>query len=62
MEDINRIIEEANAIAAVGSKSKHIRTIFDLSSAAPANEGGPHPDTAGSHESRAQRNRCDDGS
>jgi two-component system sensor kinase FixL len=35
LEDINRIIEEANAIAAVGSKEKHIRTIFDLSSSHP---------------------------
>ncbi len=34
-EDINRIIEEANAIAAVGTKAKHIRTIFDLSSLHP---------------------------
>lgn len=30
-EDINRIVEEANAIAAVGTKAKNIRTIFDLS-------------------------------
>jgi two-component system sensor kinase FixL len=30
-EDINRIIEEANAIAAVGTKAKDIRTLFDLS-------------------------------
>ena len=35
LEDVNRIIEEANAIAAVGSKVKHIRTIFDLSSSRP---------------------------
>lgn len=35
LEDVNRIIEEANAIAAVGSKAKHIRTIFDLSSSRP---------------------------
>lgn len=35
LEDVNRIIEEANAIAAVGTKAKHIRTIFDLSSAQP---------------------------
>ena len=35
LEDVNRIIEEANAIAAVGTKAKHIRTIFDLSSAHP---------------------------
>ena len=34
-EDINRIIEEANAIASVGSKAKHIRTIFDLSPSRP---------------------------
>jgi two-component system, LuxR family, sensor kinase FixL len=35
LEDINRIIEEANGLAAVGSKSKAIRTIFDLSPALP---------------------------
>jgi two-component system sensor kinase FixL len=34
-EDINRIIEEANAIAAVGTKAKNIRTIFDLSALHP---------------------------
>jgi two-component system sensor kinase FixL len=34
-EDINRIIEEANAIAAVGTKAKNIRTIFDLSTLHP---------------------------
>jgi two-component system sensor kinase FixL len=34
-EDINRIIEEANAIAAVGTKAKNIRTIFDLSAQHP---------------------------
>jgi two-component system sensor kinase FixL len=34
-EDINRIIEEANAIAAVGSKARSIRTTFDLSSLRP---------------------------
>jgi two-component system sensor kinase FixL len=34
-EDINRIIEEANAIAAVGTKAKDIRTIFDLSDLHP---------------------------
>ncbi len=31
LEDVNRIIEEANAIAAVGSKARGIRTTFDLS-------------------------------
>jgi two-component system, LuxR family, sensor kinase FixL len=35
LEDINRIIEEANAIAAVGSKAKNIRTTFDLSPVRP---------------------------
>jgi two-component system, LuxR family, sensor kinase FixL len=35
-EDINRVIEEANAIALVGSKTKNIRTTFDLSQAVPA--------------------------
>jgi two-component system, LuxR family, sensor kinase FixL len=35
IEDINRIIEEANAIASVGSKAKSIRTTFDLSSQKP---------------------------
>jgi two-component system, LuxR family, sensor kinase FixL len=35
VEDINRIIEEANAIASVGSKSRHIRTTFDLSPLRP---------------------------
>jgi two-component system, LuxR family, sensor kinase FixL len=35
LEDINRIIEEANAIAAVGSKARSIRTTFNLSSARP---------------------------
>lgn len=34
-EDINRIVEEANAIAAVGTKAKNIRTIFDLSALHP---------------------------
>jgi len=34
-EDINRIIEEANAIATVGTKAKNIRTIFDLSALHP---------------------------
>ena len=34
-EDINRIIEEAHAIAAVGTKAKNIRTIFDLSALHP---------------------------
>ncbi len=34
-EDINRIVEEANAIAAVGTKAKNIRTIFDLSAQHP---------------------------
>jgi len=34
-EDINRIIEEANAIASVGTKAKNIRTIFDLSAQHP---------------------------
>jgi two-component system, LuxR family, sensor kinase FixL len=32
LEDINRLIEEANGIAAIGSKSKSILTTFDLSS------------------------------
>ena len=31
LEDINRLIEEANGIAAIGSKSKSILTTFDLS-------------------------------
>jgi two-component system, LuxR family, sensor kinase FixL len=35
VEDVNRIIEEANAIASVGSKSRNIRTTFDLSHAKP---------------------------
>ncbi len=35
MEDINRVIEEANAIAALGSKAKQIRTTFDLSPLRP---------------------------
>jgi two-component system sensor kinase FixL len=35
LEDINRLIEEANAIASVGSKVKNIRTTFDLSSVRP---------------------------
>jgi two-component system sensor kinase FixL len=35
VEDINRIIEEANAIASVGSKAKGIRTTFDLTPARP---------------------------
>ena len=35
LEDVNRIIEEANAIAAVGSKAKNIRTTFDLSPLRP---------------------------
>jgi two-component system, LuxR family, sensor kinase FixL len=35
LEDINRIIEEANAIAAVGTKAKSIRTTFNLSPARP---------------------------
>jgi two-component system sensor kinase FixL len=34
-EDINRIIEEGNAIAAVGTKAKHIRTTLDLSPKLP---------------------------
>ena len=34
-EDINRIIEEGNAIAAVGSKAKNIRTTLDLSPQLP---------------------------
>lgn len=34
-EDLNRIIEEAYGIAVVGSKSRSIRTGFDLSSAQP---------------------------
>ena len=35
VEDINRIIEEANAIASLGSKAKGIRTTFDLTPARP---------------------------
>lgn len=35
LEDINRIIEEANAIAAVGSKARGIRTTFDLAPQRP---------------------------
>jgi two-component system sensor kinase FixL len=35
LEDVNRIIEEANAIAAIGSKARGIRTTFDLSPARP---------------------------
>jgi two-component system, LuxR family, sensor kinase FixL len=35
LEDINRVIEEANAIAAVGSKDKSVRTTFDLSPSLP---------------------------
>jgi two-component system, LuxR family, sensor kinase FixL len=35
LEDINRIVEEANGIAAVGTKDKSIRTKFDLASALP---------------------------
>jgi two-component system, LuxR family, sensor kinase FixL len=35
LEDINRIVEEANAIAAVGSKARSIRTTFDLSPLRP---------------------------
>ena len=50
MEDINRIIEEANAIAALGlqgqADSHHIRSFAP----APANESGSDPDTAGDHE------------
>ncbi len=34
-EDINRVIEEANAIASVGSKAKKIHTTFDLSPLKP---------------------------
>jgi two-component system, LuxR family, sensor kinase FixL len=34
-EDVNRLIEEANAIAAVGSKAKNIRTTFDLAPEQP---------------------------
>jgi two-component system sensor kinase FixL len=36
LEDINRVIEEANAIAAVGSRDKSVRTTFELSPALPA--------------------------
>jgi two-component system, LuxR family, sensor kinase FixL len=35
LEDINRVIEEANAIAAVGSRDKSVRTTFDLSPSLP---------------------------
>ncbi len=35
LEDINRVIEEANAIASVGSKARSIRTTFDLSPLRP---------------------------
>ncbi len=35
LEDINRVIEEANAIAAVGSKARNIRTTFNLSPLRP---------------------------
>jgi two-component system sensor kinase FixL len=35
IEDVNRIIEEAFAIASVGSKGKNIRTTLDLSHARP---------------------------
>lgn len=35
VEYINRIIEEANAIATVGSKARQIRTTFDLSPSSP---------------------------
>jgi two-component system sensor kinase FixL len=38
MADINRVIEEANGIASVGTKGKGIRTFFDLSPALPAIE------------------------
>jgi two-component system, LuxR family, sensor kinase FixL len=34
-EDVNRLIEEANAIASVGSKVKNIRTTYDLSRIKP---------------------------
>jgi two-component system, LuxR family, sensor kinase FixL len=34
-EDVNRMIEEANAIASVGSRAKSIRTTFDLSPERP---------------------------
>jgi two-component system, LuxR family, sensor kinase FixL len=37
-EDVNRLIEEANAIAAVGSKARNIRTTFDLSPDRPRAE------------------------
>jgi two-component system, LuxR family, sensor kinase FixL len=35
LENINRVIEEANAIAAVGSRDKSVRTTFDLSPSLP---------------------------
>jgi two-component system, LuxR family, sensor kinase FixL len=35
LEDINRVIEEANAIATVGSRDKSVRTVFDLSPTLP---------------------------
>jgi signal transduction histidine kinase len=35
LEDINRIVEEAAAIAAVGTKGKGIRTAYDLAAALP---------------------------
>jgi two-component system, LuxR family, sensor kinase FixL len=35
VEDVNRIIEEANAIASVGSKARNIHTTLDLSHAKP---------------------------
>lgn len=35
LEDINRVVEEGNAIAAVGSRDKSVRTTFDLSPSLP---------------------------
>lgn len=36
LEDINRVVEEAAAIAAVGTKGKNIRTAYDLSPSLPS--------------------------
>ena len=58
-EDIRQLVEEAGALALVGSRELGVRTVFDFAADMESVFGRPHPDTAGLDQPDAQRHGGD---
>jgi two-component system sensor kinase FixL len=54
-EDIRKLVEEAGALALVGSRERGIRSIFEFSPGCRSRHGRPHPDPAGVDQPDAER-------